>query len=126
MRAVLICDGDERRRAQLTCWLGQEGYQAESSTTAADALRKLAERRYDCLILDLLLPGISGLDVLPVIRAHYPRLPVIAVVAENSFELERRARMERVFYYLVKPIDREEMRAVLQSAIAPATSHRRE
>ncbi len=114
--SVLICDGDHRRRVLLAYWLAEEGYDVVLAGTAAEALARLAEGEYSCLLLDLLLPGISGLDVLPIIRSHYPRLPVIAIAGENSLELERTARMRRVFYYLARSVDREEVTSVLQSA----------
>ncbi len=113
---VLICDGDQRRRVQLACWLDEEGYEVVLANSAAEVLLRLAETDYDCLLLDLLLPGVSGLDVLPIIRAHYPHLPVVAIAGENSLELERTARQRRVFYYLVESLAREEVTSVLRSA----------
>ncbi len=114
--AVLICDGDQRRRVRLAYWLDDDGYDVVIASSGMEALARVAERPYACVLLDLLLPGLSGLEVLAIIRGSYPRLPVVAMAEENSLELERRARIRRVFYYLVEATDREELRNVLASA----------
>jgi DNA-binding NtrC family response regulator len=118
---VLICDGDPRRRLQLAYWLNEDGHEVVLTGTAAEALARLAEGDFACVLLDLLLPGISGLDVLPVIHSCYPRLPVIALAGENSLDLERRARVERVFYYLAESVNRDELRSVVASATRQAS-----
>lgn len=57
------------------------------------------------------------LDVIPVIRAVREELPVIVIAEEDSLELERAVREKGVFYYLVHPIDRQEVCAVLEDVL---------
>lgn len=57
-------------------------------------------------------PG--NLDIIPVIRAVRNDLPVIVIAEEDSLDLERSARQQSIFYYLVQPIERAEVEAVLK------------
>jgi DNA-binding NtrC family response regulator len=57
---------------------------------------------------------LSHLDMISVIRAVRNELPVILIAEDASLELERRARQQRIFYYLIHPIERSEIQAVLK------------
>jgi DNA-binding NtrC family response regulator len=61
--------------------------------------------------------SVSHLDLIPVIHAVRSELPVIVVAESASLELERTARRERIFYYLVHPIERSEVEVVLQDLL---------
>jgi len=60
---------------------------------------------------------LTHLDMIPVIRAVRRELPVILIAEDASLELERRARQHRIFYYLVHPIERSEVKAVLNDVV---------
>jgi DNA-binding NtrC family response regulator len=60
---------------------------------------------------------LTHLDMIPVIRAVRRELPVILIAEDASLELERRARQHKIFYYLVHPIERSEVDAVLKDLI---------
>ncbi len=60
---------------------------------------------------------LEHLDVIPVIHAARPDLPVIVIAEEDSLELERKARQKSIFYYLVHPVDPSEIEAVLRDVL---------
>ena len=62
------------------------------------------------------------LDVIPMIRAVGKAPPVIVVAEEDSLELERRARQHPVFYYLVHPLEENEVKAVLDDVLRHANA----
>ena len=62
----------------------------------------------------------AHLDIIPVVRAWKKDLPVIVVAEEDSLELERYARQREIFYYLVHPLDRSEVEAVLKDVLRQA------
>ena len=71
-RRILVVDDDESLRRVTQVQLEQAGYQVATAPSGADALRLMADSRYDLVITDLKMPGMSGLDLL---RAHPRRVP---------------------------------------------------
>jgi len=59
----------------------------------------------------------STLDTIDVIHAVLKTTPIIVIAADDSLELERNCREKSIFYYLVEPIDRSELKAVIESAL---------
>lgn len=83
-------------------------FQMEFATSATDALRLAAEVRDPSLILilsDINMPGMSGLDMLPKVRAEHPDVPVIMITAYGDAETRRKAIERGAIGLLTKPID---------------------
>jgi signal transduction histidine kinase/DNA-binding response OmpR family regulator len=111
-RRVLIVD-DEREIAELIAGqLTPLGVHAEIASNGADALEMLRASRYDAVTLDVLMPGMSGLEVLAEIRAD-PNLRSVPIVFVSVFSGRRELAGEWV---VSKPIDADELRNVLAAA----------
>jgi CheY-like chemotaxis protein len=83
-------------------------FQMEFASSATDALKRAAEVRDPSLILilsDINMPGISGLDMLPKVRAAHPDVPVIMITAYGDAETRRKAIERGAVGLLTKPID---------------------
>lgn len=83
-------------------------FQMEFAPSASDALRLAAEVRDPSLILilsDINMPGMSGLDMLPKVRAEHPHVPVIMITAYGDAETRRKAIERGAIGLLTKPID---------------------
>ena len=81
-------------------------FQMEFATSAPDALKRAAEVRTPSLILsDINMPGMSGLDMLPKVRAAHPDVPVIMITAYDDAETRRKAIERGAVGLLTKPID---------------------
>ncbi|WP_426424519.1 response regulator [Bradyrhizobium genosp. A] len=83
-------------------------FQMEFAPSASDALRLAAEVRDPSLILilsDINMPGMSGLDMLPKVRAEHPHVPVIMITAYGDAETRRKAIERGATGLLTKPID---------------------
>ena len=83
-------------------------FQMEFAPSASDALRLAAEVRDPSLILilsDINMPGMSGLDMLPKVRAEHPDVPVIMITAYGDAETRRKAIERGAIGLLTKPID---------------------
>ena len=80
---LLVVDDEELNRNALSRRLERSGFEVEVADGGADALRKMAERPYDLILLDQMMPGKSGTDVLRELRMQYSQsaLPVIMVTA---------------------------------------------
>lgn len=77
----------------------------------------VAGRRPLAVFLGVGQKTLEHLDVIPVIQAARPDLPVIVIAEEDSLELERKARQKSIFYYLVHPVDPPEIEAVLKDVL---------
>ncbi|MBI4563729.1 MAG: PAS domain S-box protein [Planctomycetes bacterium] len=112
---VLVIEDDTPDQAWLVETLTQGGYDAEIAPTGAEALRRCREQAYDVITLDLLLPDMTGWDVLRKIRAQGPNREVPAVVV--TVVAEKGAAVGfRINDFLVKPVAPEELLAALQRA----------
>jgi CheY-like chemotaxis protein len=83
-------------------------FQMEFALSAPDALQRAAEVRDPSLILilsDINMPGMSGLDMLPKVRAEHPNVPVIMITAYGDAETRRKAIENGAVGLLTKPID---------------------
>jgi two-component system response regulator AtoC len=105
MHHVLIVDDDPSIRRLLVEFLEQSGYRADSAEDGESALSWLAESRPDMVLLDVRLPGISGIDVLKKTQAIHPSLPVIVISGYADEELAREALRLGAYDFFLKPFD---------------------
>ena len=83
---LLIVEDEKALSDSIVSYLGHEDYLCEQSLTFSDAMMKVGVYKYDCILLDLMLPGGSGLDILRRIKQVSPETGVIVVSAKNSLE----------------------------------------
>ena len=93
--------------------------------TVAEGWRLVEREQPDVIVLDLQLPDGSGLDLLERIRANDPRRPVIFITAHGSMETAIEAMKRGAFDYLTKPLDLDQMTAILKGAFEAAQLMRR-
>ena len=115
---IFIVDDDPSVRTSLTRLLRSEGYEARAFADAAEYLQHAdaAGPPAGCVILDLHMPGMGGLELQEVINRRVPRVPVIVLTASDDSELRTRALLAGATQVLRKPCDS----AVLLRAIATA------
>ncbi len=115
---ILIVDDDRSIRRTLEKFLIGEGYEV---TTAADAPSAIAASAGpDLMLLDLGLPGGSGFDVLAALGEQRPT--VVVITARDDMQSTVKAIQLGAYEYLVKPIDIDRLRAVVQAALASRES----
>ena len=101
--------------------LTSEGYEIEPSTSGEEALAKLADRTFDVTLLDLLMPGMNGLEVLYRLKRIDPEAMVIVITAYASVESAIAAMKKGAFDYIQKPFKHDD----LLMTIGRALEHRR-
>ncbi|HEU4327652.1 MAG TPA: sigma-54 dependent transcriptional regulator [Roseiflexaceae bacterium] len=112
---ILIADDEADLRSLLTDLLAEEGYTVESVASGSEVLNKLtADPGYSLLLLDLMMPGMSGLEVLEKLRADSNDVPVIMVTAHGTSTNAIRAMQIGAYDYLQKPFDLEEVLIVVR------------
>src|SRR5262245_55978155 len=115
--AVLVIDDEEIIREALEALLVVEGYRVVSAATGGQGLEALANRSFDAVLLDLMLPDRNGLDILEDIRRVDDELPVVMITAFGTIESAVAATKQGAFHYFPKPFKNDEVLAVLRNAL---------
>lgn len=115
-RILLVEDDDSTRRSFLYL-LRYANYHVREAADGETALELLSSERFDVVITDIILGGISGMDVLHLARQQHYRPEVIVLTGHGSFETAVLAVREGAFDYLVKPCASDELRATVARAL---------
>jgi DNA-binding NtrC family response regulator len=115
--SLLIIDDEEIIRDALEALLATEGYHVASAATGQKGLDLLAQRPFDAVLLDLMLPDKNGLEVLEDIKRLDDELPVVMITAYGTIASAVAATKQGAFYYFAKPFKNDEVLAVLRNAI---------
>ena len=114
---VLVVDDEEELVSTLGERLMLRGIEADGVVTGADAVRRVGEKDFDVVILDVKMPRMGGLEVMKKIKEIRPRLKVILLTGRGS-EKESEIGLEQgAFAYLVKPIDIEDLIGKMKEAV---------
>jgi DNA-binding NtrC family response regulator len=116
--SILIVDDDDGIRAVLEELLALNGFETLAAASALDAVRVLGEHAPNVILLDIEMPGLSGLDALPAMLAMAPGAAVIMVSGHSDEELARQTLARGAFDYIVKPIDVVCLMRSIDTAIA--------
>jgi EAL domain-containing protein (putative c-di-GMP-specific phosphodiesterase class I) len=98
--------------------LGAGGYEVVTCERPSDALNELDSSRFDVIITDLAMPGMSGIELLREVRTRDMDVPVIIVTASPALETALQAIDEGALKYLVKPVRAEELLGALERAVS--------
>ncbi len=126
---ILVVDDDKRLRELLRKYLAEQGFRATVATDAADARRKLEGIAFDLIVLDIMMPGESGLQLTEALRRH-DDVPILLLTAMGEPD-DRIAGLERgADDYLPKPFEPRELvlriRTILRRVTAETAAERRE
>ena len=105
MPYVAIVDDEETVRKALKRLLRASGLEVESYASGKDFLAASAVRRPDCLVLDLHMPGMSGLQLLHEMRAARSMLPTVVITAYDEPSTREQCLAAGAAAYLSKPLD---------------------
>lgn len=115
---IVVADDDpsalEALRALLAAW----GYEVEIAPNGRAALDMVSAVHPKAVITDLLMPSMTGLELLTVLHGKEPELPVILLTSHGSLDTQVDARRQGAYAYLTKPVDVSTLKTVLASALA--------
>ena len=114
---ILLVDDEIKLVQSLTRGLVEEGYAVESATDGDDARRLLAAKQFDAVVLDWMLPGTSGVELLADVRQQGNAIPVMLLTARDTVEDRVSGRDAGADDYLVKPFAFEELLARLRALL---------
>ena len=115
---LLLVDDDKSLLRLLTIRLEGEGYTVTAVEDGQSALRKLQNDNYDVVLSDLRMPGLDGLSLFEQIMGIRKDIPVILMTAHGTIADAVAATQRGVFGFLPKPVDHDELRALLQKALS--------
>jgi len=120
MKKILIVDDDEQLRLNLGGVLNEAGYRTESASSGKEALRLLDAREFDVVLLDYMMPKMSGMDALVTIRRLRPRAKVIMMTAFATVENAVDAIKKGANDYVAKPFKIAALLTAIERALEEA------
>jgi FixJ family two-component response regulator len=114
---VFVLDDNRAVRDSLISLLTSNGIAARGFASGRDFLARRGHSEQGCLVLDLYMPELSGLEVLRLLRARGNMIPVIAISGRRDAILDAALKREGVLAILSKPFDDEELLALIGNAI---------
>ena len=122
---ILIVDDDRTICRTLKYQLNKGGYEPISASSGEECIYHLKQNDISLVLLDIRLPGMSGMEILERIRQMYSDLPVIIVTAYGSIESTVTAMKAGAYDYITKPIDFEAMMMKIEKALE-VTNYKKE
>ncbi|MFH1124033.1 MAG: response regulator [Pseudomonadota bacterium] len=102
---ILIVDDDQRMTRTLKDILTVKGYEADVARSGNEAIEKMAETHFDCLLSDIKMHGINGVELFRATKKSRPDLPVVLMTAYAHDELVKDVLEEGILAVLTKPLD---------------------
>ncbi|GAI15934.1 unnamed protein product [marine sediment metagenome] len=100
---ILLLDDEDSLIKWLSYALEQKNYEVFATTEPAQALTKIKNEKFDCIISDIRMPQIDGFEFLKKVRKTYPDVPVIFITAYGSMESAINALRDKASDYILKP-----------------------
>ncbi|KXH83961.1 response regulator [Sporosarcina sp. HYO08] len=110
MKSLLIVDDQSGIRLLLDEVFRREGYKTKLASNGIEAIKSVEEEVPDCVLLDMKMPGLDGIEVLKRLKSDRPELPVIMMTAYGEIELTDDALKIGADKYFTKPFDIYEVR----------------
>jgi len=117
---ILVVDDDSALRSLLRVRLESTGHTVDTAENGWGGLTKLEHADYDVVLLDYMMPGITGLMVLQHIQERHPSVPVVMITGHTSSQVAAQALAVGTRACLVKPVDRVELDQALQCCVGTA------
>jgi FixJ family two-component response regulator len=117
---VVAVDDDFRVRESLESLIESAGYEPEVFPSAEEFLQSGTLPMATCVITDVRMPGIDGIELQRRIKLERPDLPVIFISAHNHAEIRQKALDDGAFDFLFKPFDAADLLEAIQAALAKA------
>lgn len=123
---ILVVDDEPVNRIVLELYLASEGYEVELAETGAEALRVLDQQAFDLVVLDVMMPQMSGYEACRTLRRQDPleELPVIFLTAKNQVSDLVEGLDAGGNDYLAKPVDKDELLARVRTHLELLSIHR--
>lgn len=114
---ILVIDDERAIRTTLTEILSFEGYKVEEASDGAEGLKKILANSYDCVICDIKMPKMDGIEVLEKVMSEKPETQMIIISGHGTIETAVEAVKKGAFDYISKPPDLNRLLITLRNAM---------
>ncbi len=114
---ILIVDDEELIGELVMRWLTGVGYGCASTQDAENAMTLMSHTDFDLMLLDVRMPGKSGLELLPEVKSRYPGTPVVMMTGAVDKNIAAQAIERGAYEYLIKPFDLMDLAKAVQDAL---------
>jgi len=114
---ILIVDDELIMRESLAGWLQRDGHAVQTAPSGEEALEKLKKSRFNIMLVDIKMEGISGLDVLKLVQESDPDVAVVMITAYGSIPTAIEAMKNGAYDYMLKPFDPNELGVLIEKII---------
>ncbi len=114
---ILVVDDEKRIREGCFAILSEQGFQVAVAEEGGAGLRLIDKEHFDVILLDLMMPGISGMDVLARVKEAHPDTAVIVITGYATIEHSIEAMKNGAFDFIPKPFTPDQLRLVVAKAI---------
>jgi DNA-binding NtrC family response regulator len=111
---ILVVDDELIVRKSLGGWLERDGHKVDTAASGEEALEKCGTTKYDILLLDIKMEGMSGLEVLKKVKENDPDVSVVMITAYGSIPSAIEAMKSGAYEYLLKPFDPDELMVLIE------------
>ncbi len=118
---LIVVEDEALLRHHLLMRLGEEGHVVEAVADGESALRKVKDLKYDLAVIDLGLPGMSGIELIRELRQQGQQMPILILTARGSWQNKVEGLAAGADDYVVKPFQFEELEARLKALLRRAS-----
>jgi len=116
-RRILVIDDEKSVAEGIALALTSDGYEVETVLSGEDALIRTVAARYDLIICDLMMPGLSGLDLLKSLREYRPYTPVLMITGYPTHRTAEESLKMGACAYVTKPFTPADIRKAAAKAL---------
>jgi FixJ family two-component response regulator len=114
---IAVIDDDESFRVALVESLSSFGYGSDGYASAEDYVRAIGDRTFNCVVTDIHMPGMSGLDLMKYLAARGVATPVVLITARSDSNLEAKAAAAGAACLLRKPFEINHLIKCIEGAV---------
>ena len=114
---ILIVDDELIMRESLAGWLQRDGHTVQTAPSGEEGLEKLKDSRFDIMLVDIKMEGMSGLEVLQQVKESDPDVAVVMITAYGSIPTAIQAMKNGAYDYMLKPFDPNELGVLIEKII---------
>ncbi len=115
-KRILIIDPTYDECMVMASFIRSEGFEVDTGSSLADALKQLNKGYYPCMIMDVDLPEMKGYEAVSILKNIHPQIKIIMTTKKNSRELEAKVREQDIFFYFIKSFGKDELKLAIQNA----------
>jgi DNA-binding NtrC family response regulator len=115
-KRILVIDPNSKVRKDLETFLKNENCYIETGRRLTEAINKISQEHFDCLILDVDLPEMKGYEAVSILKNLDPKIKIIMTTGKNTKRLEAKVRAQDIFFYFIKSFGKDELKLAIENA----------